>query len=75
MKFDFSGQIFERYSSIKFHEIFFPMQARLFHGLGGRDGQTDDMTKMIVNFRSFANSSKIDNAPSLTGFISNPNQH
>ena len=50
MKLEFSCQIFEKYSNIKFHEnSSFSMQ---------EDEQTDrqtDMSKLIAAFRSFAN--------------------
>jgi len=35
-----------------------PVGAELFHADGRADGQTD-MTKLIVSFRNFANTSKI----------------
>jgi hypothetical protein len=41
MKFEFSAQNFDRYSNIKFHEKFFPVEAELSHAEGGTDGQTD----------------------------------
>ena len=51
MKFDYSPQIFEKYSNIKFHE----------HTSSGRRGvacgQTD-MTKPTVDVRNFANEVK-----------------
>jgi len=53
MNLEFSGQIFEKYSNIKFHENL-PMGAELFHA---EDGRTD-MTKLIVAFRKFSNASK-----------------
>jgi len=56
MRLEFSWQIFEKYSNIKFHKN---------PSTGGpsfstrTDGQTD-MTKLIVAIRSFANASKND---------------
>ena len=49
MKVDFSRQIFEKYSNIKFHEN--PSSGSR---AVGADGQTD-VTKLIVPFRNFAN--------------------
>jgi hypothetical protein len=54
MKLEFSRQIFEKYSDIKFYEI---------PSSGGRvpcgqTGRRTDMTKLIVYFRNFANSPK-----------------
>jgi len=36
----------------------FPVEAELSHVEGERDGQTDNVTTMIVTFRSFANAPK-----------------
>jgi hypothetical protein len=47
MKLEFSGQIFEKYSNIKFHEN--PFRGRLVSS-----GWTD-MMKLIDVFRNFAN--------------------
>jgi hypothetical protein len=52
MKLEFSRQIFEKYTNIKFHEIC-PMETELFLA----DRRTD-MMKVIVAFRNFANASK-----------------
>jgi hypothetical protein len=52
MKLEFSRQLFEKYSNIKFHEN---------SSNGIRDGQKDgrrDMTKIIVVFRNFAREPK-----------------
>jgi hypothetical protein len=52
MKLDFSRQIFEKFSNIKFHE-----HSSLSAELSPVDGQTDgqaDLTKLIVAFRNFA---------------------
>jgi len=52
MKLEFSRQIFEKYSNIKFHEN--PSSgSRVFHA----DRRTD-MTKLTVAFRNFANEPK-----------------
>jgi hypothetical protein len=51
MSLEYSRQMFEKYSNIKFHKIR-PEGADLFHA----DGQTD-MTKLIVAFRNFVNAS------------------
>ena len=56
MKLEFSRQIFEISSNIKFHENC-PMAAELLDADRRSDGRTDrqtDMTKLIVAFRSFA---------------------
>jgi hypothetical protein len=55
MKAEFSRQIFEKYSSIKFHEN--PPSGSRIVPRGRTDGQTD-MTKLIVAFRNFANASR-----------------
>ena len=44
VKLEFSGQIFEKYSSIKFHE----------NPYSKRTGGQTDMTKLIGAFRNFA---------------------
>jgi hypothetical protein len=49
MKLDFSWQIFEKYSNIKFHENC-SVGAELLHS----DGQTD-MMKLVVTLCNFAN--------------------
>jgi hypothetical protein len=50
MKLEFSGDILEKSSNIKFNEN--PAsKPELFHA----DGQTHIMTKLIVAFRNFAN--------------------
>jgi hypothetical protein len=54
-KLEFSGQIFEKYSNIKFHN---PSSGSRVIPRGWTDGQTD-MTKPIVNFRNFAKAPKI----------------
>jgi hypothetical protein len=50
MKLEFSRQIFEKYTSIKFHEN--PSSGRRVVPCGQMDGQTD-MTKLIAAFRNF----------------------
>jgi hypothetical protein len=64
MTLEFSRQIFEKYSNIKFHKIR-PMKAELFHADRWKDGRTDrptdgqtDMTKLVVAFRKFENAAK-----------------
>jgi len=47
MKLEFSGQVFEKYPNIRFHDC--PVRADLFH----EDRQTDT-TKLIGAFRNFA---------------------
>jgi hypothetical protein len=49
MELEFSRQIFEKYSNIKFHKIYPSI-----HGVPGcfSDGRTD-MTKLIMAFRNF----------------------
>jgi len=55
MTLEFSRQIFEKYSSIKFHEISFSGSRVV--PCGPTHGQTD-VTKLIVPFRNFANAPK-----------------
>ena len=57
MKLEFSGQFFEKYIFDKFLESG-PVEAELFHA----DRRTDDMTKLIITFCNFANSSNNLNA-------------
>jgi hypothetical protein len=55
MKLEFSGEIFEEYSNIKFYED--PSSGSLVVPYGQTDRQTDipsDITKLIVAFRNFA---------------------
>jgi hypothetical protein len=59
MKPEYSGQICEKYSNIKFHEN--SSSGSWVVSCGRTDRQTDrqtDMTKLIVAFRNFANPSK-----------------
>ena len=58
MKLEFSRQIFEKYSNIKFHEnpSIWDLRCSIL-----RDRRTDgrtDMTKLVVPFRNFANAPK-----------------
>ena len=56
MKLEFAGQIFEKCSNTKFHEI--PLIGSRVFPCGQTGGWTErrtDMTKSIVAFRSFAN--------------------
>ena len=55
IKFVFYRQIFEKFSTIKFHE--FPSSASRVVPCGRTDGQTD-MAKLIITFRSFSEASK-----------------
>jgi len=55
MKLEFSGQIFEKFSNIKFHEN--PSSGRRVVPCGQTDGRTD-LTKLIVAFRCCANAPK-----------------
>jgi hypothetical protein len=68
VKLEFSRQIFEKYSNIKFPIKIRPVEAKLFHA----DGQTD-MTKLIVACRSVANAPKrflfFDWASSFVSYI------
>jgi len=57
MELEFSGQTFEKYSNIKFHENL-PNGRQGVHTNGRMDGQTD-MTKLIVTFRNYVNAPKI----------------
>jgi hypothetical protein len=56
MKREFSRQIFEKYSNIKFHEH--PSSESQVVPSGQTDRRTD-MAKLIVAFRNFANAPKI----------------
>ena len=56
MKLEFSRQIFEKSSDIKFNKN--PVGAELFHA----DRRQADMTKLIVAFRSFANAPEKENS-------------
>jgi hypothetical protein len=61
MKLEFSRQIFEKYSDVKFHEN--PSSERRVVPCGREDTQTDgrtDVTKLIVALRNLANSPKQD---------------
>ena len=55
MKFEFSRQIFEKFSKAKFHKN--PSSESWAVPRGRADGQTD-MTKQTVAFRNFANAPK-----------------
>ena len=55
MKPEFSQQIFEKYSNIKFHDN--PLSGSLDVPCGRTDGRKI-MTKLIVAFRNFANAPK-----------------
>ena len=59
MKLEFSGQSFDKYLNIKFHENSFSGSLVVPCGRTEGDGRTD-MTKLIVAFRSFANAPKKD---------------
>jgi hypothetical protein len=52
MEFEFSRQIFGKYSNIKFHE-------NLSIGADWRAGGRTDMTNLVVAFRNFANATTI----------------
>jgi len=55
MKDEFPGQIFEKYSNVKFHENPYSGEPSCsVQTDGGLDGQKD-MRKLIVAFRNFAN--------------------
>jgi len=54
MKREFSRQIFEKYRNIKFYEN--PASERRVAPCGRTDGRTD-MTKLIVPFRNYVNTS------------------
>jgi hypothetical protein len=56
MKLEFSRQVFEKYSNVKFHEIP-PVGVELFHADARTDGHTD-MTKLIIAFRNFVKAPK-----------------
>jgi hypothetical protein len=61
MKLERFGQIFEKYSNIKFHEIL-PLRAELLHADGLADWQTDGrtgMTQLIIVLRKFSKEPKI----------------
>jgi len=56
MKLEFSRQIFEKYSTTKFHKN--PSSGRRVDPCGRTDGRRD-ITKLTVAFRNFANAPKI----------------
>jgi len=61
MKVEFSQQIFEKFSNIKFHEN--PSSGSQTVPCGRPEGKTDGMTgmkKLIVACRNFANAPKIE---------------
>ena len=61
MKLEFSRQILEKYTDIKFHKKIRPVGAELFHVDRCTDRWTDGqthMTKLIVAFRNFAKAPK-----------------
>jgi len=61
MNLEFSRQIFEKYSNIKFHENLYPLEREVFHGVREMDNRTErqtDVTNLIVAFRNFADSPK-----------------
>jgi hypothetical protein len=60
MKFEFSRQIFEKYSNIKFYEN--PSSESRVVRCGQTDRQTY-MTKLIVTFRSFVKEAKKEVPP------------
>jgi len=60
MKVEFTGQFFEKYSNIKFHEN--PSSGSRVVLCGRTDGRTD-MTNLIVASRSSANEFKNYNWP------------
>jgi hypothetical protein len=55
MKLEFSRQIFEKNSNIKFHQN--PSSGSRVVRCGRTDGETD-MTKLLAAFRNFANAHK-----------------
>jgi hypothetical protein len=55
MKLKFSRQIFEKYSTVEFHEN--PFTGSRVVPCGRTDGQAD-MTKLIMAFRNFVNAPK-----------------
>jgi hypothetical protein len=66
-------EIFEKYSSIKFHEN--PTSGSRVVAYGRTDGRTDgrtNMTKLIVVFRNFANAPK--NALSIAHLKTRPSK-
>ena len=66
MKLEFSWQIFEKYSNIKFHEN--PSGwGELFHA-DGRTGEETDMKKLTVALGNFANAPKHDREQSKTAW-------
>jgi len=55
MKLEFSGQIFEKYSNIKFHENL-SIGSRVVPR--GHSDRRTDMTKLVVAFRNFVKAPK-----------------
>jgi hypothetical protein len=56
MKLEFSGQIFEKYSIIKYHEN--PLSGKRVVPYGRADGRSDRLELANSTFRSFASASK-----------------
>jgi hypothetical protein len=56
MKLEFSGQIFEKYSNVKYHEN--PLNGRRVVPYGRTDGRSDRLELANSTFRNFANPSK-----------------
>jgi hypothetical protein len=56
MKLEFSRQISEKYSNIKFHEN--PSSGSRVVQCGRTDGRAENMMKLIVAFRNFVNAPK-----------------
>ena len=68
MKLEFSRQIFEKKISLSNFIKIRPVGAELFHAGGQTDRQTD-MTKVIVDFRNFANERKNCSCPRHEGTL------
>jgi hypothetical protein len=51
MKLEFSRQLFEKYSNVKFHE--YPSSGSRLFSCYRRKGEQTDKAKLIVAFRSF----------------------
>jgi hypothetical protein len=71
MKFEFSRQIFEKYSNIKFREKSVQWNPSCSTRMDGRTDEQTDTTKLIVAFRNFANARNKNSISLLSLLITN----